>query len=140
MNTDRIASAAALIGRIALASLFLISGFGKLAAPAATKAYIVSAGLPLPDLSYLAAVIVEVGFGIALVLGFKARPVAAVMALFSLATALAFHTDFADQSQFINFLKNVSIAGGLLQVIAFGAGAWSLDALRRGPARRAALA
>ena len=140
MNTSRLASAAALIGRIALASLFLVSGFGKLAAPAATKAYIVSAGLPLPDLSYLAAVIVEVGFGIALVLGFKTRPVAAVMALFTLATALAFHTDFSDQNQFINFLKNVSITGGLLQVMAFGAGAWSLDALRRSPRVRTSLA
>ncbi len=60
------------------------------------------------------------------------------MALFTLATALAFHTDFADQNQFINFLKNVSIAGGLLQIVAFGAGAWSLDALRRGQAMRPA--
>ncbi|AFC86747.1 DoxX family protein [Frateuria aurantia] len=140
MHTSRLASAAALIGRIALASLFLVSGFGKLAAPAATKAYIISAGLPLPDLSYLAAVMVEVGFGIALVLGFKTRPVAAVMALFTLATALAFHTDFSDQNQFINFLKNVSITGGLLQVMAFGAGAWSLDALRRYPRVRTSLA
>ncbi|MHC1481460.1 DoxX family protein [Frateuria aurantia] len=140
MNTQRIASATALIGRIALASLFLVSGFGKLAAPAATKAYIVSAGLPFPDLSYLAAVIVEVGFGIALVLGFKTRPVAIVMALFTLATAFAFHTNFADQNQFINFLKNISIVGGLLQIIAFGGGAFSLDGLRRAPAVRAAIA
>lgn len=133
MNSPRIASAVALTGRIALATLFLVSGFGKLAAPAATKAYIVSAGLPLPDLSYLAAVTVEVGFSIALVLGFRTRPVAMVMALFTLATALAFHTDFGDPNQLINFLKNVSIVGGLLQIIAFGAGAWSLDALQRRP-------
>ncbi len=135
MNTQN--ASTSLLARALLASLFLISGFGKLATPAATKAYIVYAGLPLPDLAYLVAVVVEVGFGLALLAGYRARVVAALMALFSVATALAFHDHFGDQNQFIHFLKNLAIAGGLLQVAATGAGAYSLDALRE---RRRALA
>lgn len=129
MNSNAV-SATSLLGRILLASLFLISGFGKLAAPAATKAYIVYAGLPLPDLAYLVAVVVEVGFGLALLAGYRTRAVAAVMAVFTLATAFSFHFHLADQNQLIHFFKNVSITGGLLQVVALGAGAYSLDNLR----------
>ncbi len=116
--------------RVLLASLFLISGFGKLAAPAATKAYIVHAGLPLPDVAYLIAVLVEVGLGLALLAGYRTRVAAALMAAFTVATAFAFHMHFADQNQMIHFLKNVAITGGLLQVAAYGAGGFSLDALR----------
>lgn len=125
--TSQNASLTATLGRVLLSALFLTSGFGKLAAPAATKAYIVASGLPLPDLAYVGAVIVEVGFGLALLIGWRVRAVAWVMALFTLATALAFHLHPGDQNQMIHFLKNVSIAGGLLQVAAFGTGAFSLD-------------
>ncbi len=135
MNTQN--ASTSLLARALLASLFLISGFGKLAAPAATKAYIAYAGLPLPDLAYVIAVVVEVGFGLALLAGYRTRLVAALMALFAVATALAFHDHFGDQNQFIHFLKNLASAGGLLQVAATGAGAYSLDALRL---RRRALA
>jgi putative oxidoreductase len=116
-------------GRALLASLFLISGFGKLAAPAATKAYIAYAGLPLPDLAYLVAVFVEVGLGLALLVGFRTRAVASLMAAFTVVTAFAFHAHFADQNQMIHFLKNMAVAGGLLQVAAYGAGGYALDAL-----------
>lgn len=118
------------VARVLLASLFLVSGFGKLLAPATTKAYIVSAGLPLPDLAYLIAVAVEVGLGLALLLGYRTRVVAALMAAFTVATALAFHAHFADPNQMTHFLKNLSISGGLLQVAAYGAGGFALDALR----------
>lgn len=122
------------IGRVLLASLFLVSGFGKLMAPTATKGYIVAAGLPLPELAYLLAVAVEVGLGLALVLGYRTRVVAALMAGFTVFTALAFHADFADGNQINNFLKNIAISGGLLYVAAYGAVDFSLDALlaRRG--------
>ncbi|HEY9132046.1 MAG TPA: DoxX family protein [Dyella sp.] len=121
------ASTTSLIGRVLLSALFLISGFGKLAAPAATKAYIASAGLPLPDVAYLIAVAVEVGLGLLLLVGYRSRIVATLMALFTLATAFAFHAHFGDMNQQIHFLKNFAIAGGLLQIAARGAGAWSLD-------------
>ena len=71
-----------------------------------------------------------VGGGLALVLGFHTRIVAAILAAFAIVTAFAFHHDLADQGQFINFWKNVAMAGGLLQVVAFGAGRFSLDARR----------
>ncbi|GAO53902.1 MULTISPECIES: DoxX family protein [unclassified Novosphingobium] len=118
---------AALAGRILLAAIFVLSGLSKVAAPAGTIGYIASAGLPLPQVGLAIAVIVELGGGLALVAGFRTRFVAAVLALFSLATALAFHNHLADQNQFIHFFKNVAMAGGLLQVVAFGAGRFALD-------------
>lgn len=120
----------AAFGRLLLAVMFILSGFGKIGAPEATQGYIASVGLPLPMLSYLLAVVVEVGGGILLVIGYQARIVATVMAAFTLATALLFHNNFADQNQMIHFLKNISIVGGLLQVVAFGAGSLSFDARR----------
>ena len=70
---------------------------------------------------------VELGGGLLLIAGLRARPVAVALALFSLAAAAFFHANFADQNQMIHFLKNVMIAGGLLQIAAFGAGAFSID-------------
>jgi putative oxidoreductase len=120
-----------LVGRILIASIFLLSGLSKLAAPSFTVGYIASAGLPLPWVGYAIAVAVEIGGGLALIVGYQTRVAAALLAAFSIAAALAFHKDFADQNQFIHFFKNVAMAGGLLQVVAFGAGRFSLDARRR---------
>jgi putative oxidoreductase len=86
-----------------------------------------AAGLPLPPVALALAVIVELGGGFLLVAGFRTRIVATALVLFSLATAVSFHRNFADQNQMIHFLKNVMIAGGLLQIVAFGAGALSID-------------
>jgi len=118
----------ALAGRTLIALPFLVSGIAKIAAPAATLAYIASVGLPLPLAGYAIAVAVEVGGGLLLLLGVNTRALAVVMAVFTLATAAAFHTNFADQNQMIHFLKNLMIAGGLLQVAAFGSGRFSVDA------------
>jgi putative oxidoreductase len=115
------------VGRLLIAAIFLISGLGKIATPALTQGFIASAGLPLPLLAYLVAILIEVGGGILLVLGFQSRIVASVMAVFTVATALAFHSHFADQNAMAHFLKNIAITGGLLQIVAFGAGAFSLD-------------
>jgi putative oxidoreductase len=123
-------SALAATGRLFLASLFLLSGLSKIAAPVMTQAYIASAGLPVPTLAYSAAVLVEVGGGVLLLIGYQARMVALALTAFTLAAAVAFHANFGDQNQMIHFLKNVAIAGGLLQVAAFGAGALSVDARR----------
>jgi putative oxidoreductase len=84
-------------------------------------------GLPFPALAFAVAVAVELGGGLLLIAGLRARRVAIALALFSLAAAAFFHANFADQSQMIHFLKNVMVAGGLLQIGAFGAGAFSID-------------
>lgn len=120
-------------GRLLIAAIFLLSGFGKVAAPAATLAYITAQKLPFPLGAYLIALTVELGGSLLLVIGYRARIVASVIALYCLAAALGFHRDLADQDQFINFFKNVAMAGGLLQITAFGAGRLSVDA-RRGRA------
>jgi putative oxidoreductase len=122
--------AIAFLGRLLIAGIFLLSGASKVAQPDATLAYIGSAGLPFVSLAFAGAVLAELGGGIALVLGYRTRLVAAVLALFSVATALGFHSNLADQNQFIHFFKNIAMAGGLLQVVAFGGGRFSLDARR----------
>ena len=125
MNTTNYAS---LLGRLLIGLPFAMSGFGKLVTYGATTAYIASAGLPVPPLAYAIAVLVELGGGLLLVAGYQARAVALALAVFSVAAAVSFHSNFADQNQMIHFLKNVMMAGGLLQIVAFGAGAISLDA------------
>jgi putative oxidoreductase len=122
--------AIALLGRVLLSGIFVLSGLGKVAQPGATIAYIAATGLPLAQFAFVAAVLIELGGGIALILGYRTRLVATGLALFSLVTALAFHSALGDQNQLIHFLKNVAIAGGLLQVVAFGGGRFSLDARR----------
>ena len=124
------AGALPLVGRILIAAIFLLSGLSKLTAPTATIGYIASAGLPAPTLAYGVALATELGGGLLLVLGYRTRLVAAALAVFAIATALGFHHDFADQNQFTHFFKNLAMAGGLLQVVAFGGGALSVDARR----------
>ena len=114
-------------GRLLIGLPFAMSGLSKLAAIGPTTDMIRAAGLPLPPFALALAVVVELGGGLLLVAGFQTRIVAAVLALFALATAFSFHSNFADQNQMIHFLKNVMMAGGLLQIVAFGAGALSVD-------------
>jgi len=115
------------LGRFLIAALFLISGLAKIATPALTQGYIASAGLPFPLLAYLVAIVVEIGGGVLLILGYQSRIVASVMAVYTVAAALGFHRDFADQNAMAHFLKNLSITGGLLQIVALGAGTFSID-------------
>lgn len=114
-----------LAGRILLAVPFLLSGLGKLGAYGATAAYMSSAGVPGTLLP--AVIATEVLGALAIIIGWKTRTVAVLLAGFSLLTAIAFHRNFADQMQMINFLKNVSIAGGFLLLVANGAGPLSID-------------
>jgi len=115
------------LGRVLLAVLFVMSGVSKLTDPAGTIGYIQSAHLPLPNIAYGIALAVELLGGILLVVGYRTRLVAMVLAVFTVAAAIGFHAHFADQNQMIHFMKNIAITGGLLQVVAFGAGAFSLD-------------
>jgi putative oxidoreductase len=120
-----------LISRVLLAALFLIAGIGKLAAPAGTIAYIASANMPVPTVSYVVALVIELGGSVLLILGYRARLVAAIMGIFTIVTALIFHSALGDPNQQVNFLKNLAIAGGMLQIVLNGAGAWSLDGRAR---------
>ena len=120
------------VGRLMIGLPFAMSGLSKLGAYSATAGLISAAGLPLPPLAFAIAVAVELGGGLLLIAGYQTRYVAIALAVFSLATAVSFHSNFADQNQMIHFLKNVMMAGGLLQIAAFGAGAFSIDNRRQG--------
>src|SRR5580692_11068633 len=111
-----------LLGRFLIGAPFVLSGLGKLATHDATVAYISSVGLAFPQIGWLIAMTVEMGGGALLLIGYRARAVALVVALFTLATAIFFHHNFADQNQMIHFLKNIMIMGGLLQIVYFGDG------------------
>jgi putative oxidoreductase len=117
-------------GRAMISTLFLLSGFSKVAAPAMTIGYIQSVGLPLPSAAFALSTLVEIVGGLALLFGFRTRITASILFLFTLATAAVFHNNLADQNQFIHFFKNIAIAGGLLNVVAFGGGRISLDGRR----------
>ena len=126
-----------LTARLLLALLFLPAGIGKLTGFEGTVGYIASAGLPLPEAGAVFALTIEIVGGLALIAGFGTRFAALVLAVFTLAASYFFHNYWtlpADQ-QFVQqllFFKNVAVTGGLLSLVAFGAGGWSLDARRRG--------
>ena len=122
-----------LAGRVLLAALFLIAGLGKIAGYAGTQAYMHAQGVPGALLPLVIAT--EVGGAALVAMGLWTRWVAFALAGFTLLAALLFHANAADQVQQIMFLKNVSIAGGFLLLVANGAGAWSLDARRRAGSR-----
>src|SRR6202048_5557642 len=98
-----------LLGRILIGLPFLVSGLGKLAAFGPTTAYISSVGLPLAPLGWAIAVAFEVGGGLLLILGFRAREVASGLAVFRLAKAIFFHHNVAGRNSMTNFLKNIII-------------------------------
>lgn len=132
----------ALIGRVLIAYLYIPSGIAKLTGFAGTAGYIASKGLPLPELGAAIAVVVELLIAAAFLVGFKTRAAAAVLALFTVAAAALFHNYWAlpagqQMMQQLLFTKNIAVVGGLLAFVAFGAGAFSLDARRAGAAASA---
>lgn len=125
-----------LIGRILIALLFVPAGIGKISGFSGTVGYIGSVGLPMPSVLAAGTIVVEVLGGLALLVGFKTRWAALILALFSLMAAVLFHGFWAapaDQQmmQSINFYKNLAIAGGLLFVAVYGAGPLSMDGKQR---------
>lgn len=118
-----------LFGRIGLSMIFIISGFGKIAAYAGTQQYMASAGVPGFLLPLV--ILVEVGGGLLILAGAFTRASAVALALFTLAAGFLFHANLAEQNQFIHLFKNIAIAGGFLTLAAHGAGPISIDALRR---------
>jgi putative oxidoreductase len=123
---DAVKSYADVIGRVLIAAVFVLSGWGKVAAYAGTQAYMQHAGVPGGLLPLV--ILLELGGGIAIVIGLYTRPVALLLAGFSLLTGLLFHAGSADQMQQIMFLKNLGLTGGFLFLVANGAGRLSVDA------------
>ena len=117
-----------LLGRILLATLFLIAGLGKIGGYAATQGYMEAMGVPGMLLPLFIAL--EVGGALAIIAGWRTRLVAFLLAGFSIVSAVLFHSALGDQVQFVMFMKNLSIAGAFLLLVARGAGDWSLDARR----------
>ncbi|HEX5960135.1 MAG TPA: DoxX family protein [Rhodanobacteraceae bacterium] len=119
-----------LIGRLGLSLIFILSGLGKITAYGATARLLAVHGMA-PGLLPLV-IIVELGGGLAILCGLLTRWAAAVLFVYSILTAVAFHNNFADHGQWINFMKNLAIAGGYLVLAVRGPGGLSLDAwLRR---------
>ena len=119
-----------LLGRLLIGAPFMLSGIIKIDAHEATVGYLSSMGLPFAQLAWRLAIAVELGGGILLLIGYRAQLVAAVLTGFALATAVFLHRNLADPNQLIHFLANLMLAGGLLQIVYFGAGPLSLDASR----------
>ncbi len=117
------------LGRLLMTAIFIEGGWSKLSSSAGTIGYISSHGLPVPQVAYWLAVVVELGGGIALLLGWQTRIIAAVLALWCVVTAVVFHYVPGDMNMMTHFMKNICMAGGFLVLSAFGPGAWSLDAL-----------
>jgi putative oxidoreductase len=125
-------NAAALIGRTLLAVMFLLAGYSKIGGFAGTAAYIASKGLPLPEVLAAGTIVLEIGAGLALLLGWKARWAALALAVFTVLASVLFHNYWAmpaeqQRMQMLMFMKNLAVTGGMLMVFAFGPGAWSID-------------
>lgn len=135
MNNTTLSNSFALLARILLVALFLPAGLSKIGGFEGTVGYIASAGLPLPSVAAAVAIVVEVVGPLALLVGFGTRIAALVLAVFTLVASVFFHAFWAvpaDQAfvQQLMFMKNIGVVGGLLALVAFGAGRFSLDARR----------
>lgn len=120
------------IGRVLMAIIFLKSGFGKIAGFAGTAGFMASKGLPFAEVLLVGAIVFELGGAIMLIVGWRAHWGALLLIVFMIPATLMFHNFWAVdaaqyQSQLTHFMKNIAMTGGLLYVMAFGAGAVSLD-------------
>ena len=114
-----------LVSRILLGLIFVLAGFGKLMDPAGTAGYIASVGLP--GILVWPTIALELLGGLAIIVGYQTRIVALALAAFCVVSGAIFHNNFADQNQMINFLKNLAMTGGFLQLYLHGAGALAID-------------
>ena len=113
------------IGRILLSVLFLIEGLGKISMHENVIMYMEDYGVP--GILFMPATILEILFPLFLIVGYKTKWAASIMALFTFTVAIIFHTDFSEGMQMMLFLKDIAIAGGFMIIIAYGPGKISLD-------------
>jgi putative oxidoreductase len=116
-----------LAGRILMSAIFIYGGYRKAMAPSATMATFAHLGLPLPGAAYSLALVVEVGVGVLFLVGFRARLMALILGVWCVATAMVAHYHPESRDAMTQFYKNVGMAGGFLQVVAYGAGRFSFD-------------
>lgn len=121
-----------LLGRVLLAAIFIFAGLGKLGAYEGTQAYMASQGVPGSLLPLV--ILLELGGGLAIVVGLFTRGAAIALAVFCILSAFMFHGNFGDQLQSILFMKNLAMAGGFLALAAYGPGDFSLDNRHSRPA------
>ena len=131
INLGNYSDIAAFIGRLFFASMFLVLGYGKVAGYAGTVGYMGSLGLPAPALFTVLAIIIEIGAGLLVLVGYQTRLVSLGLAIYVLVSALIGHSQLGDLNQFQHFMKNMAIVGGLLAFVACGGGAYSIDAKNR---------
>ncbi len=117
----------ALVGRLMMSAIFLQAGIMKAMTPEATLATFAKLAIPNPPLAYGVTVAVEILGGVAILLGFKTRWAALLLAGWCIATAIAAHYHPADRGQMVHLMKNICMAGGFLQLAALGGGRFSLD-------------
>jgi putative oxidoreductase len=129
MNQSTLTAATQMTGRVLMSAIFIMAGINKLSGYAATQGYMDSMGVPGALLPVV--ILLELGGGLAVLLGWQTRIGAFLLAGFCVLSALIFHANFGDQMQSINFMKNMAMAGGFLFLVAGGPGAWSLDARRQ---------
>ena len=114
-----------LIGRIFISALFLISAYNKILNLEGSMGWM--EGYGVPSFFIYPAIAIEIILPILIIVGYRAKLAAGMLAIFCLITAFLFHFDFSDQSQFISFLKNIGLAGGFLFIVANGTKNWSVD-------------
>ncbi len=131
MNSSTTTAATQLSGRVLMSLIFIMAGVSKIGAYSSTQGYMESMGVPGGMLPLVIAL--EVGAGLAVLLGWQTRISAFLLAGFSVLSAMIFHADFGDHMQSILFMKNLAMAGGLLMLVANGAGSWSIDARLQSP-------
>ena len=129
MNQSILTAATRMSGRALMSAIFVMAGITKLSSYATTQGYMESMGVPGILLPLV--ILLELGGGLAVLLGWQTRISAFLLAGFCIVSALIFHANFGDQMQSILFMKNLAMAGGFLFLVADGAGAWSLDARRQ---------
>lgn len=114
-----------LLARVLLAHIFILSGFGKITGFAGTAGYIASKGLPMADVLTVLTILIELGGGLLILVGWQARWAAMAIFLFIIPVTLIFHP-FWVQGESISFMKNLAIMGGMLMIVAYGSGPYSL--------------
>jgi putative oxidoreductase len=115
------------LGRLLMSSLFIWDGVRQLLSPSDFAQYFVSVHVPLPNVAIWISIPIHLLGGMALLVGFKTRWAAALLALLCVGAAFGVHLPIGDQDNMIHFYKNLVMTGGFLYVIAFGAGAVSID-------------